>query len=55
MNRVEINEFGEIIGEKNEVTNMQEKISLEELKSKIIKYIELDNYGQATFEKENLV
>lgn len=51
----EINEFGEIIREKNEVTNMQEKISLEELKSKIIKYIELDNYGQATFEKENLV
>lgn len=34
---------------------MQEKISLEELKSKIIKYIEIDNYGQATFEKENLV
>lgn len=51
----EINEFGEIIRKESEVTNMKEKISLEELKKKIIKYIEIDDYVQATSEKESLV
>lgn len=52
---VRINEFGEIIRNEDELTNIREKISLEELKSKIIKYIDINDYEEATFSKEKLV
>lgn len=51
----QINEFGEIIRSEDEIANIQQKISLEELKSKVIKYIEINDYEEATFNKEKLV
>ena len=51
----QINEFGEIIRSEDEIAKIQQKISLEELKSKVIKYIEINDYEEATFNKEKLV
>lgn len=51
----QINEFGEIIRSEDEIANIPQKISLEELKSKVIKYIEINDYEEATFNKEKLV
>lgn len=50
-----INEFGEIIREENEVQNMQKETNFEDLKRKVINYIENDDYNQATYSKNNIV
>ena len=55
MNMARINECGEIIREENELTNIESQAILEELKSKIIKYIETNDYEEATLRKEKLV